>query len=74
MTWKLSEECKGGGRRTRWFRCEQSSQGSRDEGRSSDLAVIRFCFITLTIISLCRGVNFPTGKDSEVTLHLAQHF
>lgn len=35
--------------------------GSRDKGRSSGLAGIRFCFLRLA----SRGVGFPAGKDSE---------
>lgn len=51
MTWELSGEYKGGGRR---IGCEQSKSGS-------GLAGIRFCLLTLA----SRGVGFPGGKDSE---------
>lgn len=47
MTWKLSGECREGGKGTGWLSCEQTKQCARDERRSSGLGVIKFRLVML---------------------------
>lgn len=69
MTWKLSGECREGGKGTGWLSCEQTKKCARDERRSSGLGVIKFRLFTLpSLLSGKERVSSLGRRESAFSL------